>query len=39
MMIIVIAPIGVAVAFTMWILCASSSKQDEIEEDIWSDEE
>lgn len=39
MMIIVIALIGVAVAFSMWCLCASSSKQDEIEEDIWSDEE
>lgn len=36
-MIIAILVIALIVAFPMWCLCASSSEQDEIEEDIWSD--
>lgn len=38
-MIIAILVIALIVAFPLWCLCVSSSHQDEIEEDIWSDEE
>lgn len=37
-MIIAILVMALITAFPLWCLCAGSSYQDEIEEDIWSDE-